>query len=127
MKDQALQDSEVRTVSTTGAAKGTKPERFELIPVPALTQLARMYARGAEKYSETCADPNWRKGYEWSKSYAALQRHANQFWSGEDIDEETQLPHMAAVAFHAFAMLTFMEEHREFDDRYKGAPSLSNN
>jgi hypothetical protein len=47
-------------------------------------------------------------------------RHATQFWGGEDIDEETQLPHMAAVAFHALTILTFMEEHPEFDDRYKG-------
>lgn len=110
--------TEVRTTSSTGGEKGVKPERFELIPIPALTMLARMYGRGAEKYNETCAEPNWRKGYEWSKSYAAIQRHLTQFWGGEDIDAETELPHMAAVAFHAFALLTFMEEHPDFDDRY---------
>jgi hypothetical protein len=81
-----------------------------------------MYGRGAEKYHETPDNPNWRKGYEWSKSYDALMRHATQFWGGEDIDDEMQLPHMAAVAFHALTLLTFMEEHPEFDDRYKGHP-----
>lgn len=106
--------SETRTVSSTGGEKGVKPERYDLIPVEALAKVARLYGRGAEKYEEH----NWRKGYEWSKSYAALQRHANQFWAGEDIDEEMQLPHLTSVIFHALALLTFMEEHPEFDDRF---------
>ncbi len=107
--------TEVRTVSSSGGEKGTKDERFDLLPVEALAKLARHYGIGARKY----ADHNWRKGYEWSKPYAALQRHATQFWGGEDIDEETGSPHMAAVAFHALALLVFMEEHPEYDDRYQ--------
>jgi len=109
--------TEVRSVSSTGGEKGTKDERFDLIPVEALAIIARHYGVGARKY----AAHNWRKGYEWSKSFAALQRHANAFWSGEDTDEETGSPHMAAVAFHALALLTFMEEHPDYDDRYKHA------
>lgn len=107
--------TEVRSVSSTGAEKGTKDERFDLIPTDALAKVARHFGVGARKY----ADHNWRKGYEWSKSYAAMQRHAQAFWGGEDIDEETGSPHMAAVAFHSLALLTYMDEHREFDDRYK--------
>jgi hypothetical protein len=106
---------EVRTTSETGAQKGVKAERYDLIPVEALAQVARLYGRGAEKYAEH----NWRKGYEWSKSYAALQRHATQFWNGEDIDEEMGLPHMASVVFHALALITFMQEQPGFDDRYR--------
>lgn len=106
---------EVRTKSSTGGEKGTKPERHDLIPVEALGKVAQLYGRGAEKY----AAHNWRRGYEWSKSYAALQRHATQFWAGEDNDAEMGLPHMASVAFHALALLTFMDEQRDFDDRYK--------
>lgn len=106
--------NEVRTTSATGGEKGTKPERYDLIPVEALSKVAALYGRGAAKY----AAHNWRRGYEWSKSYAALQRHATQFWAGEDNDTEMDLPHMASVAFHALALLTFMEEQRGFDDRY---------
>lgn len=113
----AFAKDEVRTTSATGGEKGTKPERYDLIPVGALAQVAALYGRGAAKY----AAHNWRRGYEWSKSYAALQRHATQFWNGEDNDAEMDLPHMASVAFHAFALLTFMEEQRDFDDRYKPA------
>jgi hypothetical protein len=117
-------EAEVRSVSSTGAEKGTKPERFDLLPSEALAVVARHYGVGAAKYSAH----NWRKGYEWSKSYAALQRHANAFWAGEDIDEETGSPHMAGVAFHALTLITFMAEHPEMDDRFAtvGAEESSN-
>ena len=91
-----------------------KPERYDLVPVEALATVARLYGEGAKKYAEH----NWRQGYEWSKSYAALQRHANEFWKGVDLDPETGLPHLAAVVFHAFTLMTFMEEHPDFDDRF---------
>lgn len=105
---------EIRTTSSTGAEKGVKPERYDLIPVEALAAVARLYGQGAKKY----AAHNWRKGYEWSKSYAALQRHANAFWAGEEIDPEMGESHMACVIFHALSLITFTEEQREFDDRY---------
>jgi hypothetical protein len=111
--------TEVRTTSSTGGEKGTKPERYDLIPVDALASVARLYGVGAKKYSEH----NWRKGYEWSKSYAALQRHANAFWRGEDFDPEFTdfpSPHLAGVIFHALTLITFMEEQPQFDDRFIG-------
>lgn len=113
--------NEVRSVSSTGAEKGTKDEAFHLLPPEALAKVARHYGIGARKYAEH----NWRGGYEWSKSYAALQRHANAFWAGEDIDEETGSPHMAAVAFHALALLTFMDEQPGFDDRFDSRPRVA--
>jgi hypothetical protein len=106
--------SEVRTTSSTGGEKGVKAERHSLIPVEALATVAQLYAKGAEKYEAH----NWRRGYEWSKSYDALQRHANAFWNGEDLDPEMQLPHMASVVFHALTLITFMQEQPGFDDRF---------
>lgn len=105
--------TEVRTISSTGAAKGVKLARFDLIPVGPLTHLAELYGRGAAKYAER----NWEGGYEWSKSYAAAMRHMTQFWAGEDYDSETGAPHLASAMFHMSAMLEFMETHPEFDDR----------
>ena len=108
-------DGEVRVVDPdTGASKGQKDRRYDLIPVTGLDALARHYGVGAKKYDKH----NWRKGYDWSLSYAALQRHATQWWGGEDIDEETGSHHMAAVAFHAFALIEFALTHPEKDDRY---------
>lgn len=99
----------------TGGKKGSKLERFDLIPTGPLSELARHYGKGAEKYE----DRNWERGYRWSLSYAALQRHANLFWSGEDFDQETGTHHMAAVAFHAMALIEFGNTHPELDDRSK--------
>lgn len=132
-------NGEVRvTDPETGGQKGQKPARFDLIP-PAIWEVAELYGKGAAKYTEygecTCRAPvhepgcpalvvtqtgdwNWRKGYAWSLSYAAAQRHLNQFWAGEDYDEETGCHHLASVVFHALALMTFALEHPEKDDRY---------
>ena len=101
----------------TGAQKGSKPERFDLIPTEPEKWLARVYGMGAAKYD----DHNWRKGYAWSLSYAAMMRHLNAFWSGEDLDPESGLPHLAHAAWHCFTLMTFMTEHPEKDDRYAHA------
>jgi hypothetical protein len=114
---QTPPSTEVRTTSSSGGEKGVKPERFDLIPVGPLTELARLYGRGAEKY----AARNFERGYEWSKSYAAMQRHLNLWWSGEDTDPETGAPHVINAAWHCFALALFMATHPEFDDRPKGA------
>lgn len=97
----------------TGGEKGQKQARFDLIPVDPLWQVARVYGRGAEKY----ADRNWERGYAWSLSYGALQRHANAFWMGEEIDPETGLPHLAHVVWHCFTLMQFAQHYRQFDDR----------
>lgn len=106
---------------TTGGQKGRKTARFDLIPTKAIWDVAELYGRGAQKY----ADSNWRRGYDWSLSYAAMQRHATQFWGGETVDEETGCRHLAAVVFHALSLMTFEEEHPELDDRYLPDTKLS--
>jgi len=105
---------EVRITSSTGGQKGKKLARYDLIPVQPLWDVAELYGYGASKYQEA---RNWERGYDWSLSYAALQRHANLFWSREDNDEETGLPHLAAVAFHALALMEYARTHPEFDNR----------
>lgn len=107
--------AEVRTKSSTGGEKGVKPQRMDLIPPAALLEIAEHFGKGAVKY----ADHNYRKGYEWSKSFAALQRHLWAFWDGEDTDAETGSHHLAAVGTHAMMLLTLVRDHPQFDDRYK--------
>ena len=77
------------------------------------SELATLYGLGAEKY----APRNWERGYDYSLSYAALQRHANLWWDGEDLDEEIGVSHLASVAWHALALMTFLDTHPELDDR----------
>lgn len=134
--------AEIRTTSSTGGEKGMKLARYDLIPVGSLEKLAIHFGRGARKY----ADHQWRRGYEWSKSYSAIQRHLNDFWSGKDFDvcsndpggcahetaggqlfiqlepdtcyNHTGSHHMAAVAWHAMVLLEFIDRHPDHDDRY---------
>lgn len=108
-------NGEVRVTSATGGQKGSKPERYDLIPVGPLAHLARTYGFGAEKYD----DNNWQKGYDWKLSYAALQRHLNAFWGGEDFDPEIGTPHLANAAWHCFTLMWFMENRPEYDSRAK--------
>jgi len=107
-------EEEVRvTNEVTGGEKGSKLERYDLIPVRPLAHVARHYGIGARKYT----DRNWERGYDWSLSYAAMQRHANAFWGGETYDAETGTPHLSAVVFHALTLMEYVETHPELDDR----------
>lgn len=97
----------------TGGKKGQKLERFDLIPVHPLEELARVYGKGAQKYD----DDNWRKGYSWRLSFGAMMRHAWKFWRGESIDSETGCHHLAMVAWHCFTLMWFEKNKPEKDDR----------
>ena len=116
---------EVRVTSDSGGSKGSKLAMFSSIPMDALRELAEHYGKGNAKYpAEDKGDglgrlDNWRRGYDWSLSFSALMRHATQFWSGEDIDEETGSKHVVAVAWHALALAHWMnnESLRHYDDR----------
>lgn len=99
----------------TGAMKGRKNARFELLPPRALQEVAEQFAAGAVKYPPH----NWREGLDFGLLFGAMQRHAWAWWDGEDVDEETGKSHLAAVCFHAMALMTLLEEHPELDDRYK--------
>ena len=106
--------SEVRTTNDkTGGEKGVKLFRYDLVPAHPLKELALLYGLGATKY----ADRNWERGYEWSKSYGALQRHANAWWMGETFDPEMNVSHMTNVAWHAMALVQFEAQHVDLDDR----------
>lgn len=130
----ASDKTETRTASSTGGEKGVKLARFELLPTGPLQELASRFGLGAMKYDHR----NWERGYEWSKSFGALMRHAQAFWSGEEDDDlgeeafraagldpedfkvDGRIPgssHLAAVAFHALALLEWSATHPEFDDR----------
>jgi hypothetical protein len=100
---------------TTGGAKGAKPQRFDLIPPDALWALAEHFGKGAEKYD----DRNWERGTNWSLNFAASQRHMWQWWSGENVDEETGSSHLIAAMWHMAALYHLGNTHKELDDRPK--------
>src|SRR6476659_9093489 len=77
---------------------------LELLDPLFLEETAKVLKFGAAKYEAW----NWAKGtYDWSRLYGALLRHLNAFWSGEDCDPESGLPHLS----HAACMLMFLTRY----------------
>lgn len=123
-----IDHTEVRVTASSGASKGQKEARFDLIPPRVLKELATHYGKGANKYApieriegaDGAPIDNWRLGYNFSSSLAALHRHLNAWSSGEDIDEELNSNHLVAVAWHCFTLLEFQMTpgySEAFDDR----------
>ena len=106
--------SEIRvTDPKTGGQKGKKPEAYALIPPHPLAEVARVYGKGAEKYNAW----NWNKGYAWSLSLSALQRHIEAFKMRISLDHDDGLHHLAHAAFHLFALMEFERMGIGTDDR----------
>jgi hypothetical protein len=109
-----LHDTETRlTDETSGGQKGTKVTQVGALDPVALIALARVAGIGAAKYEAF----NYLKGYDWSLSFNAMQRHALLFWSGEDTDAETGQPHITMAGWHALALTSFMLRGVGNDDR----------
>jgi len=90
--------------------------RYDLLPTEALEEIVRVYTYGCQKYEAN----NWRKGIEYSRLFAACQRHLWKFWRGEDKDTESGLHHLAHAGFSILGMLQFALEGRsELDDRWR--------
>ena len=77
--------------------------RYDLIPPEILRALAEVYTFGAAKYG----DNNWRKGLDHGRLYAATMRHLETDRSGEYLDPESGLPHLAHAFWNVGSMLFF--------------------
>lgn len=106
-------DGEVRVTSATGGQKGRKQAQLGAIDPAALGVVAEVAGYGTEKYDRY----NFLKGYDWSLSYDALQRHLLAFWGGQDNDPESGLPHLGHAAWHCLALIAFTQRHVGTDDR----------
>lgn len=87
--------------------------RFDLIPVEALEEVAKVFTYGATKY----APRNWEKGMDWGRVFAAMMRHSWAFWRGETHDPETGFHHMAHAAFGCLALIQYTIKGWGNDDR----------
>lgn len=83
-------------------------------------EVAKIAGFGAQKYERM----NYLKGFAWSLSYDALQRHLHAFWDGEDLDEESGLFHVAHAAWHCLCLLSFTQRNLGTDDRITTLPNL---
>lgn len=99
---------------TEGRKDDSGKLRYDLVPVDAHREFVRVLTEGARKYE----DRNWEKGINYSRCYAAAQRHMNSWFEGNSIDPEFGINHLA----HAICCLNFLLAYElrgmeEFDDR----------
>ena len=94
--------TEITDTFATGSIRGdrTGKGRYDLLPREAIHRLAQLYERGSRAYG----DRNWEQGQPFSRVMDSLLRHAFQASAGMT-DED----HLAAVAWNAFALMTFCE------------------
>lgn len=78
---------------------------IDLIVPEFIVGMAKILTFGAQKYGRE----NWKKGLEYNRLYAALQRHALAYHSGEHVDSESGLSHMLHVACNAMFIFWYDE------------------
>ena len=97
-----VKDSGERQEFETGAVRDTQngKGRFDLLPVHAITRLARHFENGSLKYG----DDNWRLGIPLRRYLDSLLRHAFKFSGGADGED-----HLSAIIWNACCLLETQE------------------
>lgn len=101
------------STSTVGVKHDNgKPDMSLIPPLAALTEAA-VWTFGKRKY----AAYNWAKGFDYSRVLAAMDRHMTLFRAGENLDEESGLPHLAHIRCCAAMLIDFCSSGAGKDDR----------
>jgi len=124
-KEQPAKEAPMKDIQDTPKA-GTKhdqeKERYDLIPVLALEEVAKVLTAGAAKYNEDYNEENWRKVPNAQRRYfSATQRHLAWVRKGQTHDSETGLHHYA----HAITNLMFLlEKELELEGKAHVEPQM---
>lgn len=104
-----------RTTCDVAIKADTHKPKFDLLPWDALSEIAKVYEFGKNKYSAR----NWEKGFDWLRLWNAAMRHLTAWERGEDKDPETNLSHTVHAAFCVLALVAHETRNIGKDDRYK--------
>ena len=90
--------------------------RVDLLPIEPMMQIATVFGFGAKKYFAN----SYRQGETvvWSRTYGSIMRHMMAFWSGEDKDPESGLPHLAHAGTQLFILMEHTAHNQNKDDRF---------
>lgn len=75
--------------------------RPSTVPPESLLEVIKVFTFGDLKYP----NDNYRIGTEWQRYYDALERHTLKWQLGENLDDETDLNHLAHIAANAMILL----------------------
>ncbi len=97
--------------------------RWELLPLPDIEDIVKVYTFGAQKYGPD----KWRKLNNGFKRYkAALLRHLVSFEKGEEFDHESHLPALAHMAWNAIAMLAIWNDEQKLKSKEEQNENVKN-
>lgn len=91
---------------------------YRNLPWKALTEVSKVLTFGANKYSPY----NWQKGFNWSRIESACKRHIIAWQSGEELDPETGLSHLAHAVCNLLFLVHFEVTNIGEDDRPESTP-----
>lgn len=97
-----------------GIKKDQGKPQHDLIPYESLDEIAKVLTFGCLKYSRS----DWAKGIKFSRLLSAAYRHMGKFNAGEDIDNESLLPHVAHAATNLIMLLYLIKHNPAMDDRW---------
>lgn len=89
--------------------------RWSLVDFDSLKPMVRVLEFGSQKYS----DHNWKKGLKTTEICESMLRHITAYLNGEDMDPESNLPHIGHIMCNAKFLSYMWLFKKEFDDRYK--------
>lgn len=113
--DHDLNESFLQQLDNKGIKHDQGKPPIDLVPKELIEEVSKVLGFGATKYARF----NWLNGMDWSRVYAAAMRHLLAWNSGEDIDPESNLPHLAHAGCCIAFLLTYQERNLGTDDRYK--------
>jgi hypothetical protein len=86
----------------------------DLLPFDALNEVAKVLTFGERKYSAG----NWANGIQMRRLIAAAYRHLGQFNSGEDVDPESGITHLAHAATNLMFAIWMHKNRPDLDNRW---------
>lgn len=96
-----------------GLRYNTGKPRWSLVDFDTLEGMVKVLEFGASKYS----DDNWKLGLKTKGITESLMRHLVAYLRGEDIDQESGLPHVDHIQCNAMFLAYMAKFKPEFDNR----------
>lgn len=101
-------------MSTQAIKYDDEKVRLELLPFQALGEVGKAFTWGAKKYE----DHNYRKGFRWTRLVGSILRHTFAWASGENLDPESGLSHLAHAGATVLMLLDAEVNELGEDDRW---------
>lgn len=109
-----MQQQQQPQVPQTGKKFDAGKPAHDLLPFEALDEIAKVLSFGEKKY----AAGNWANGIQIRRLLSAAYRHMGQFNSGEDVDPESGISHLAHAACNLLFAIWMVKHRPNMDNRW---------